>query len=93
MSGPRCPHCGAETIDIGYRIPVPAKAAVKQWQSLQHSLAVARSEHALASEHAAIRRIHDLERELAKLEALPGNPGRQSLIRRLSRELAQLRER
>lgn len=90
---PRCHHCGGETVNIGYRIPVPPKSAIRQWRALQQHLAVTQAEHAQAAERAAVRRVHDLEKELSRLTALSENPGRRALMRRLSRELAKRRVR
>lgn len=90
MARPRCPHCGGDTVDIGYRIPVPPKKDVKRWLKLEADLALAKSAHAQTSQLLLVRRIHDLEKELSKLTALPENPGRRSLIRKLSSELERL---
>ena len=82
-----CPECGAVATHVGYKVPLPAKTKVKEWVDLQQQIEshIASVTHELKLKH--VQRIHALEKEVLKLESLPANEGRLSLIKRLKREL------
>ena len=85
----KCPSCGDSTVNIGYKIPIPPKSKIKEWQNLEEQLK-SESLSATAAEKALkTRRMHGIEKELEKLEALPENEGRKALIKKLKQELAR----
>ena len=83
-----CPTCGKLCSYLGYRIPVPPKSKRREWSELHQQLARERSERDLAAVQAAVRDRHDLEQEIARLEAMPANGGCTKAIRLLKRRLS-----
>ena len=83
-----CPTCGKLCSYLGYKIPVPPKDKRREWSALHQQLVRERSERDLAADEAAIRNRHDLEQEIARLEAMPANEGRAKAIRLLKRRLS-----
>jgi hypothetical protein len=69
---------------------VPPKRRLKAWRQLREWV----GEYSVANlERAAIlrvRRLHHLEREIAKLAAMPKNEGRAKAILLLKKKLAEL---
>lgn len=78
-----CPTCGKLCSYLGYKIPVPPKDKRREWSALHQRLAHEHSERNLAADKAAVRSRHDLEQEIARLEAMPTNEGRTTAIRLL----------
>ncbi|HNQ79425.1 MAG TPA: hypothetical protein PLA03_13785 [Acidobacteriota bacterium] len=87
----KCPHCGANTENIGYKIPIPPKVKIKVWQNLEEQLKNESLSATANEKKFKAKRMHDIEKELEKLEALPENEGRKALIKKLKQELAQNR--
>ena len=83
-----CPTCGKLCSYLGYKIPVPAKGRHREWAALHQQLARERSEREIAAEMESVRDRHDLEQEIAKLEEMPPNEGRDKLVRLLKRRLS-----
>ena len=82
-----CATCWQPRVNLGYKIPIPAKTRVNDWESLR--------EHYLASERAAARarreaqrkRTRDLEKEIERLESRPANPGRSKAVQLIRKKL------
>ncbi len=87
----RCPSCASPCQNIGYKTPGPPKSKLKLWQALEASYAEARQSYAARSKLATVRRIHDLEKEIARIQSLPENPGRGELIKSLTKQLETAR--
>src|SRR5688572_30766036 len=83
-----CPACGKPSSYLGYKIPVPPKQKQREWSTLRDQLARERMERELAADASAVRSQHDLEQEIARLEAMPANEGRTKAIRLLRRRLS-----
>ena len=83
-----CPSCGKLSSYLGYKIPVPPKDKQREWSALRDQLAKERMQRELAADAAAVRSRHDLEQEIARLEAMPANEGRSKAIRLLRRQLS-----
>ncbi len=89
FSGPvPCPTCNRECSYLGYKIPVPPKQKAKEWISLQAQLSSERIARDAHHYELAVRRRHELEQEIARLESMPSNPGRARAISLLRRRLA-----
>jgi uncharacterized Zn finger protein (UPF0148 family) len=85
-----CPTCGKPCAYLGYKIPVPPKDKEREWATLREQLARERMESLLASHARTVRERHDLEQEIARLEAMPENEGRRKAIRVLQGKLERM---
>lgn len=83
-----CPSCGKLSSYLGYKIPVPPKDKQREWSALRDQLAKERMQRELAADAAAVRSRHDLEQEIARLEAMPAKEGRSKAVRLLRRQLS-----
>ena len=83
-----CPTCAKACSYLGYKIPVPPKDKPRAWSALRNQLARERIQRELAADVAAVRARHDLEQEIARLEAMPANAGRTRTIQLLRRRLS-----
>lgn len=82
-----CPTCGKPCSYLGYKIPVPPKRKRRDWLRLREQLVHERTERDLCAEQRKVRHRHDLEREIARLEALPPNTSRARSIHVLRKRL------
>lgn len=83
----RCPGCGAACENLGVKIPVPSKRDAKGWEKVRlHLLAVRRRRERQIKEAYESSRRH-LTEQIAKLQALPPNPGRLKSLALLRRKL------
>ncbi len=89
-SAVKCSACGGDCINIGYKIPVPPKSKPKEWDDLRNQLTNEHLARTLANQRRKVQNIHSLEKEIGKLEALPENSGRASLIKKLKQRLDQV---
>jgi hypothetical protein len=83
-----CAVCRRECVSLGYKIPAPRRSRPDEWQRLQSLIALWRRQRVAERARRRVRRTHDLEQEIARLEAMPSNPGRKSRIKRLKRCLS-----
>lgn len=89
----RCSSCGKSCECIGYKTPVPPKSKLNEWKvlrSLYYRKKQEDLEHRLRDR---VRRIHALEKEIVRLEAMPQNRGRTLAVKTLKRRLRAVRER
>lgn len=87
---PTCHDCGAECFCIGSKVEVPKHDAVKEWRELQ---AEWNRRVDAGREGRRLRRTrekHFLEKDIARMEALPLNKDRTRDIKALREELARL---
>jgi uncharacterized Zn finger protein (UPF0148 family) len=82
-----CPSCGLKCVNIGYKIHIPPKNKNKEWEKLRIQLTNEKIKTQSNTVISNVRHVHELEKEIAKLEALPENKGRASLIKKLKRQL------
>lgn len=83
----RCPACGEPCNSLGTKVPVPPKAKLSMWKALEADyFARRRAWHALVRQR-AVRKKHDIEREILKIEALPDIAGRRNLVKQLRADL------
>ena len=75
---------------IGVKIPIPQKKDAKKWVELEQQVESEYKEQEVTSKKILVQKKHQLEKEIMKLEALPENPGRASLIKRLKSELGHI---
>ena len=83
----RCPSCGLQCNNLGYKVPVPPRAKVAVWKALETEYFARRRAFSAVSRYRSVRKKHDLEKEIRKIEALQDNEGRQSLLKQLKSEL------
>lgn len=83
----RCPSCAKACECLGARIAIPPKSKPERWAELRQSFYVARAARLLALEKWRTQRVHQLEQEIARLEALPDNPGRAQAVSKLKNKL------
>jgi hypothetical protein len=87
----RCRRCAQPCECIGYKTPVPAKSKVREWNALAESFYASRRRHVFGQQKRRVRQIHDLEREIVRLESLPRNEGRSEAISHLRKQLERVR--
>jgi hypothetical protein len=85
-----CSECGKPCSYIGYKIPVPPKGKVREWKLLQEQLHSERSRKEIAITKSQVRRKHELEQEIVRLEAMPKNEGRTKAVKQLRKKLGAL---
>ena len=83
-----CPTCSKPCAYLGYKIPVPPKAKTREWAALHQQLSRERIQQELDAEASAVRHKHELEQEIARLEAMPANEGRAKAVRSLRKRLS-----
>lgn len=66
---------------------MPRKRDVKAWTDLRDQRRDELHEQREARSHSQVRRRHEVEQEITRLQAMPANQGRSSAIRRLKRSL------
>ncbi|RYD24437.1 MAG: hypothetical protein EOP88_00075 [Verrucomicrobiaceae bacterium] len=89
---PTCHDCGAECYHIGSKVEVPKREAVKEWRELQAECQRRLDAWREGRQLWRVQRQHFLEKEIARMEALPLNKNRTQKIRELQGELARLLE-
>lgn len=82
-----CAKCRQRMRSIGYKIPVPRKQDEKAWNLLRVRLRRMRHEREQAVVESIVRRRHELEQLIKRLESLPANQGREKTIRQLRKKL------
>ena len=87
----RCSSCGEQAVCLGMKVEIPPKSKVAKWKSLQEQYHASRRWWAQYRHKAAVRRTHDLEQKISRLSAMPEDPGRRSLLKRLRSELASIK--
>jgi hypothetical protein len=85
-----CPSCGAPCERLGTRIPVPPKGEAKAWKQVRAHLGEVRARQAKVLKERLAYEKALLERQIAKLAALPGDSGRSKQLGLLRKRLAQL---
>lgn len=83
-----CPHCGGGCACIGRKIAVPAKSKVAEWREMRERFYAERRELALWRQREHVNEVHALEQELARMKAMPDNPGRAVQIKLLEKQLS-----
>jgi hypothetical protein len=78
-----CSQCRTDCYCLGRKIPVPPHDKVEAWRRLREGIRSTIADAAVRREREAVRRRHDIEQKIAKLEVLPDNPSRRALIAKL----------
>ena len=68
-------------------MPVPPKSKMAVWRTLQTDYFARRRAWNSLVRQRAVRRKHDIEREILKIEGLPDNACRRSLLKQLKADL------
>ncbi|MEQ8768066.1 MAG: hypothetical protein RL885_29450 [Planctomycetota bacterium] len=88
-----CPSCGDPCQRLGTRYRVPPRDDGRGWARLKETWQARTRSGAESSARERVRRIHDLERRIAELKALPDNRERAKLLTELRKSLEELRSR
>lgn len=88
---PACPDCGRECFCLGYKVEVPRRDAVREWRQLREECRKRLYARQDLQQQSNVRRQHDLEKEIARMEALGENKDRERQIRKLKEELTRRR--
>lgn len=83
----RCPACGCPCVNLGTKMPVPPKSKLAVWKTLEIDYFARRRAGGALVRQRAVRKKHDIEREILKIEGLPDNEGRRSLLKQLRADL------
>jgi hypothetical protein len=86
-----CSGCGEPCTYLGYKIPVPPKNKVREWEHLAAQLKRQENEAITENARTEVARQHELEREIARLEGMRGNEGRVRAVKLLRKKLEGLR--
>ena len=76
---------------LGYKTQIPVHTKVKEWNELCLSFYESRRAFILRKDRAKVRRRHDLEREILRLEHLGPNEGRSQALKLMRKELERMR--
>ncbi len=87
----KCPSCGLLCECIGHKTPIPPKSKPKAWEALRQSFFNSLRERIANQESMRVRRVHNLEQEIEKLESLPKNTGRSQAVKVLKIRLGKVR--
>ena len=82
-----CPKCGQPCRNVGHRIRLPSKRAAKAWETLRASWQEQSIAEAECLHRYRVRQIHRIEQEIARLQTMPANEGRQKRIGLLRKRL------
>ncbi len=89
----RCAECGRELDWVSHKVRVPPKHDVAAWRALRQDLASRAAVTEESQTRYAVRRQHELERQLVELRSRTPNAGRKAAICKLESELARLSNR
>jgi hypothetical protein len=87
----RCQQCARLCECIGYKTAVPPKSKIREWKALAEAFYGSRRTYTFGQQKRRVRQIHDLEREIVRLESLPANEGRSDAVKHLRKQLERLR--
>lgn len=83
----RCSGCGSTCVSLGTKVPAPPKSKLAVWKALETDYFARRRAWGALVRQRAVRKKHDIEREILKVEGLPDNEGRRSLLKQLKADL------
>jgi len=89
---PRCARCEAQLDMLSEKIRIPRKGDARAWRDLQEWLTLRASAARERMEADRVRRIHDLENQIAVLQSGPETVQRTRHIRQLQERLRVMRE-
>jgi hypothetical protein len=82
-----CATCSQARVNLGYKIRIPAKTRVKDWESLREQYSASERAAARAERAARHKQERALATEIERLESLPANPGRSRAVELLRKKL------
>ena len=82
---PRCLDCDSEMFCLGYKVKVPACDATDAWKKLWNDCSEREHQKGVQEAKNRVRRIHETEREICKLQSFQENPARNRLIAKLEK--------
>jgi hypothetical protein len=86
----KCPECNQPCRFLGTKISIPPKRDVDEWKQLRRYVIERRTSLVEQQSEQNTHRKHDIERRIRDLENRPKNKQRNSLIKQLQDELANL---
>src|SRR5262245_30059983 len=85
-----CATCSRPLVNLGYKIPIPRKTRVKDWEALREQYLISQREATRARRATQFTRRRELLAEIDKLESLPTNAGRSRAVQLLRKKLKRL---
>jgi hypothetical protein len=76
---------------LGYKVPIPPQSKAKAWEELCERFYRFRRESLFRTQKDRVRLIHTLEREIARLAAMPDYQGSSEMISYLKKRLDAVR--
>lgn len=91
--GVTCATCGEPCLCLGDRLALPPRRNVAEWAALEERVQAASTWIAEEGYRVRVRRRHELEQQVARLEPEAVTPWRRERLDRMRVELADLRAR
>ena len=82
-----CATCSRPRVNLGYKIPIPPKTRIKDWEALREQYLISQREATRARRAAQLTRTRELSAEIDKLESLPRSAGRSRAVQLLRKQL------
>ncbi len=86
----RCSSCARPLRNLGTKIPVPRRTDDDGWSFLERRLNAAAHAAWASQVVLSVRRRHELERQIVRLESRPHHPERARQINRLRKKIATM---
>ena len=88
---PKCQECNRECFCLGYKVEIPKKNDTRSWKKLRIDCQKRHSKNQENMEVYLVKRKHELEKEIIRLEPRSENKDIKRLIKKLKDELESLR--
>ena len=87
---PKCMSCGNDCYCLGYKVAIPKKSDIKAWRQINDFIRDRDFAVVDFKRIQELRRKHDLEKEIFRMELLDENKDRSRLIKKLKDQLKRL---
>jgi predicted secreted Zn-dependent protease len=82
-----CATCSQPRVNLGYKIPIPAKTRAKEWERLREQYFASQRAATRARGDAQRKKRRDLTKEIERLESRSANPGRSKAVQLIRKKL------